>query len=68
MKRYRQSRRRRRSQRNNRTRYSRKRMRGLKIKGGNSLYTAPIGVANFPLSLAPGTPFTVEQMNPTQYA
>ena len=67
MKRYRPSRRRRRSQRNNRTRYSRKR-RGLKIKGGNSLYTAPIGVANFPLSLAPSTPFTVEQMNPTQYA
>ncbi len=66
MKRYRKSRRRR-SQRNNRTRYSRKKMRGI-IKGGSSLYTAPIAAANFPLSLAPSPPFTVEQMNFTQYA
>jgi hypothetical protein len=66
MKRYRKSRRRS-SQRNNRSRYSRKR-RARKIKGGSSLYTAPIAAANFPLSLAPSPPFTVEQMNHTQYA
>ncbi len=42
----------------------------MRVRGG-SLYAAPVSLANFPMSLVPGAPYSVEPIAPsstTQYA